>query len=77
VWIAQQKIYRRFFEAVRVKWRGKSSPRFWQQKRQCKPHLMQDQTEMLTWLTFSLFSGISGRSLETAGNGGSREMATA
>ena len=31
---------------ARVKWRGKSSPRFWKQKRQCKPHLMQDQTEM-------------------------------
>jgi len=56
-----------------VKWRGKSSPRFWQQKRQCKPHLMQDQTEMKALLAFR-FCGISGRSLETVGNGGSREM---
>jgi len=30
---------------VRVKWRGKSSPRFWRQKRLGKPHPVQDQTE--------------------------------
>jgi len=37
---------------------------------------MQDQTEMVALLALR-FCGISGRSLEAAGNGGSREMTAA
>ena len=37
------EIYRHidFFDMVRLKWRGKSSPTCWQQRVLCKPHLMQ------------------------------------
>ncbi len=37
-----QKIYR-YIRIVRVKWCGKSAPRYWQQKRQGKPHREQAQ----------------------------------
>ena len=36
-----------FRETVRLKWRGKSSPRWWQHQWQGKPHPEQDQ---ICWL---------------------------
>jgi hypothetical protein len=61
------------FRGVRVKRRGKSSPRPWRQGRQGKPHPEQDRIgERLR----AARPRLPGRLLDPASNGGARGMAT-
>ena len=65
---------------VRVKWRGKSSPRSWRQGWHGKPHPVQDQAGFRSQQCgpgAARASWFPGRSLEAVGNDSSREMVIA
>ena len=57
--------------SVRVKWCGKSAPRFWQQRWQGKPHPEQDQIEewLLYYIEYEVLPALFlGRLLEVCGD---------
>src|ERR1700761_1181361 len=62
---------------VRVKWCGKSAPRWWQHQRHGKPHLEQDQIGKRAVLSAATCGphGLPGRSLELRGDAHPRGMA--
>ena len=61
---------------VRVKWCGKSAPRWWQHQRHGKPHLEQDQIGKQAVLLAATCGphGLPGRSLELRGDAHPRGM---